>query len=201
MSRLNESKKGSEGVRHPARRYWIDDPVRMRSHAERRARRSVVVDVAIVAAAFVVGAVVAPATLLASFAVLLAAGAAVGLRGAPTRRPIALGSAAGALLIYGWTVVREPPSDVSSALRNGLLSAVALALILGAAFVLPGYLFGRASRRSRETAALADGSSDFADRARVPSGSGVRSDVGAGVLILLAVVAVIVWIFNHPLGP
>jgi hypothetical protein len=172
----------------------------MRSSAEGRAHRAVVVDAAIVAGAFVVGAVVAPAP-LASVAVLLAAGAAVGLRGAPTGRPIALGSVAAALLIYGWTVVREPPSDVSSALRNGLLSAVALALILAAAFVFPGYLFGRASRRSRETAALADGSSAFADRERAPSGSGVRSDVSAGVLILLAVVAVIAWIFNHPLGP
>jgi hypothetical protein len=170
----------------------------MRSPAERRARQSVVVDVAIVAAAFVIGAVVAPATLLASFAVLLGAGAAVGLRGAPERGPIAFGSAAGALLIYGWTVAREPTSDVSASLRNGLLSAVALALVLGAAFVLPGYLFGRAFRRSRETAALADGGSDFADRARVPPAWGVRSDVGSGVLILLADVAVILWIFRHP---
>jgi hypothetical protein len=169
----------------------------MRSPAERRARRSVVVDVAIVAAAFVVGAVVAPATLLASFAVLVGAGAAVGLRGASGRGPIAFGSAAGALLIYGWTVVREPPSDVSAALRNGLLSAVVLALILCAAFVLPGYLFGRAFLRSRETEAPVDGS-EFTDRVRVPPGWGVRSDVGAGVLILLTVVAVILWIFQNP---
>jgi len=170
----------------------------MRSPAERRARRLVVVDVAIVAAAFVVGAVVAPATLLASFTVLVGAGAAVGLRGAPGKGPIAFGSAAGALLIYGWTVVREPPSDASAALRNGLLSAMALALILGAAFVLPGYLFGRAFRRSRETAAPVDGGPDLTDRVEVPPGSGVRSDVGAGVLILLTVLAVILWIFQNP---
>lgn len=170
----------------------------MRSPAERRARRSVVVDVAIVAAAFVVGAVVAPATLLASVAVLVGAGAAVGLRGASGRGPIAFGSAAGALLIYGWTVVREPPSDVSAALRNGLLSAVALALVLGAAFVLPGCLFGRAFRRSRETEAPVDGGSEFTDRVRVRPGWGVHSDVGAGVLILLTVVAVILWIFQNP---
>ena len=49
------------------------------------------VDIAIVAAAIVVAAVLVPASLLLSFAVLLAAGAAIGLRGASQRGPIAIG--------------------------------------------------------------------------------------------------------------
>jgi hypothetical protein len=173
----------------------------MRSPSARRSRRSFVVDIAIVAAALVMAAMLVPASLLVSFAVLLAAGAAIGLRGASDRRPIAVGSAAGALLVYGWTVVREPPSDVSAALRNGLLSALALGLILGAAFVLPGYLFGRAFRRSLDLPALVEGGAEVGDRAQVAPGPTVRSDVGAGVLILAAVVAVIVWIMRTPFGP
>jgi hypothetical protein len=179
----------------------MGDPVRMRSPTGRRSRRSVVVDIAIVATAFVVAAMLVPASLLVSFAVLLSAGAAIGLRGASDRSPIALGSVAGALLIYGWTVVREPPSDLPAALRNGLSAALLLALIIGGAFVLPGYLFGRAFRRSSDTPALVVGSADVGDRGLVAPGPTVRSDVAAGVLILAAVVAVIVWIMRTPFGP
>ena len=173
----------------------------MRSPTGRRPRRSVVVDIAIVAAAFVLAAALVPASLLISFAVLLVAGAAIGRRGASERTAIVLGSAAGALLVYGWTVIREPPADVSASLRNGLAGAIALALILGGAFVLPGYLFGRASRHSRETPALVD-RPDLAGRERTPPGSVLRSDVGVGVLILIAVTAAILWIVrNAPVGP
>jgi hypothetical protein len=161
----------------------------------------VIVDVAIVAAAFVVAALLAPASLLLSVAALLAAGAAIGLRGASQRGPIVIGSVAGALIVYGWILVREPPANPSDALRNGISSAVAIALILGAAFVLPGYLFGRASRRSRETPVLTEGP-DLADRGRFAPGAVLRSDVGIGVVILVAVVGVIVWIVrNPPLSP
>jgi hypothetical protein len=161
----------------------------------------VAVDVAIVAAAIVVAAALVPASLLLSFAVLLAAGAAIGLRGASQRGPIVIGCVAGAALVYAWTVVREPPADVSASLRNGLAGAIALALILGAAFVLPGYLFGRASRRSRVTPVLTEGP-DLADRGRSAPGAALRSDVGVGVLILVAVTAAILWILrNAPVGP
>ena len=153
------------------------------------------------AVAFVVAATLVHASLLVSFAVLLVGGAAIGLRGASDGRPIALGSAAGALLVYGWTVVREPPSDVSAALRNGLSSALLLALVLGGALVLPGFLFARAFRRSRDTAELDEGSAGVDDRAPVALGPTARSDVGGGVLILAALVTVIVWIMLHPLGP
>jgi len=173
----------------------------MRSPSGPRSRRSVVVDIAIVAAAFAVAATLVPASLLVSFAVLLAAGVAIGLRGASDRGPIVLGSVAGALLVYGWTVVREPPSDVSAALRSGLSSAILLALVLGGALVFPGYLFGRAFRRSREIPTSIDGCADGADRGQGAPGPTVRSDVGAGVLILAALVAVIVWIIRTPFGP
>ena len=179
----------------------MGDPLRVTLSSSGRSRRSIVVDVAIVAAAFVVAAVLVPASLLVSFAVLLGAGVALGLRGSSDRRPIAIGSLAGAALVYGWTALREPPSDLSASLRNGLASALLLGLILGGALVLPGSLFGRAFRRSRDASVPVEGDADVGDRTQGASGSIVRSDIGGGVLILAAFAAVIVYLMLHPLGP
>lgn len=178
----------------------MGDPVPMRSPSGRRSRRSVAVDIAIVAAAFVMAAMLVPASILLSFAVLLAGGAAIGLHGASDRRPIAFGSMAGGLVVYGWIVLRGPPTDLSSALRNGLASALLLALILGGALVVPGYLFGRAFRSSREEQVLKS-DDEVDDRAQAAAGPTVRSDVSFGVLILVGFAAAIVYVMLHPLGP
>jgi hypothetical protein len=178
----------------------MGDPLRVTSPSSGRSRQSIVVDVAIVAAAFLVAAALVPASLLVSFAVLLGAGVAIGLRGSSDRRPIAIGSLAGAALVAGWTALRELPSDVSAALRNGLASALLLGLILGGALVLPGSLFGRAFRRSRDASVPVESNADVGDRAQVASDS-LRSDIGGGVLILAAFAAVIVYLMAHPLGP
>ena len=138
--------------------------------------------------------------MLASFAVLFAAGGLVGVRRQSPWRWIAIGSTAGALVVYAWVLVHEPTPDVDG-FRNGVSSAIAAGLILAAGFVVPGYLFGRSYRRSGEST---DSSADVADSGGepvAPSEPSVRSMMTGGCLILLLDMVVILKFLSTPPGP
>lgn len=165
----------------------IGHPVGMSRPAAHGRPLPVAMDIAIVAVGVVAAAAAVPATLLASLAALVAAGVAVGVRRESRWRWIAVGAMAGALVIFAWTLAVEPPSDPLASLRTGGSSAIAFGLIVGAGFVLPGYLFGCAYRRSAELP-LGQGAVDPDERTGQRS---VRSSIALGCLILAVDVAVI----------
>ena len=134
---------------------------------------------------FVVAAAVVPA-FLASFGVLVATGVILGLRHPVRARAIGVGSAIGALLVYAWTVARDGPPEVAG-LGSGVSSAILFGPILGGAFVVPGYLFGRAYRRSKECPAGVDKAPDLGARlVETP-----RNALVVGLVILAADVALL----------
>lgn len=164
----------------------------MLSITSRRRLPDVVVQVAIIVIGFVVAAAVAaPTAFLGSFGLLIATGLALGFRHQVRPRTLGIGSAIGALLVYAWTVARDGPPEAAG-LRNGASSAFLIGLILAGAFVVPGYLFGRAYRRSEGASARVDEAPDLgAHLLEAP-----RIAVRVGVLILAADVALILWYVN-----
>ena len=136
----------------------------------------------------VAAAVAAPTAFLGSFGLLIATGLALGLRYQIRPRTLGIGSALGALLVYAWTVAREGLPEAAG-LRNGVSSAFLIGLILAGAFVVPGYLFGRAYRRSEGASERVDEPPDLGARLL----GAPRTAVRAGVLILACDVALILW--------
>ena len=134
---------------------------------------------------FVVAAAVLPA-FLASFVVLVATGVILGLRHQVRPRTIGVGSAVGALLVYAGTVARDGPPEAAG-LGSGVSSALLVGLILAGAFVVPGYLFGRAYRRSEECPAGVDKAPDLGARLLETP----RNAVVVGMVILAADVALL----------
>ena len=155
-----------------------------------------VVQVLIVVVGFGGASLLAQTNLLVSFVVLIVTGAIVGVQRDAGLESLAIGSALGATTVdLVWLITREQRSEpLPNAIAASLPSAVVLGLVLGGLFALPGYLFGRAWRRSSDTPAWGPPSVDGA--AGVTHGPSPTAYVGGGCLILVFVGVLFAWLLS-----
>jgi hypothetical protein len=155
-----------------------------------------VVQILIVLVGFGGASILAQTNLLASFLVLLVTGAIVGIQRGAGLDSVAIGSALGAVTVdLVWLITRERRSEpLPDAILGSLPSAVVLGLVLGGLFVLPGYLFGRAWRRSSDTPAWGPFSVEGA--AGLDHGPSTTTYVAGGCLILLLVGVMLLWLLS-----
>lgn len=152
--------------------------------------------VLIVLVGFGGASLLAQANLLASFLVLLVTGAIVGVQRNAGLDSVAIGSALGATTVdLVWLITHGQRSEpLPNAVAASLPSAIVLGLVLGGLFVLPGYLFGRAWRRSSDTPAWGPPSMD--GPAGVDHGPSTTAYVGGGCLILVFVGVLSFWLLS-----
>jgi hypothetical protein len=153
------------------------------------------IQVGIVVAGFGLGAATAQANLLASFGVLLGAGFLAGVVRDAHWEAAAAGSVLGSAAVdIAWVVLNERRSEpIGSSILGSIGPALGIGFLLAGAFVLPGYLFGRAYRRSSDTPAWTSGSAE-ATPPRIDQQPGTGTYVAFGCAILVVVALAIVWI-------
>jgi hypothetical protein len=157
---------------------------------------ALVVQILIVLVGFGGASVLAQTNLLASFLVLLVTGAVVGIQRDAGLDSVAIGSTLGAVMVdLVWLITRDRRSEpLPNAIAASLPSAVVLGLVLGGLFVLPGYLFGRAWRRSSDTPAWGPSSAGGADG--VDHRPSTTAYVAGGCAILLLVGVIVLWLLS-----
>jgi hypothetical protein len=166
-----------------------------------KAARPFIAQVVIVVVGIAVGAVLAiphaevtlPG-LLASVAFLVVTGVIVGAQDHPYWEAIPLGSGMGAVLVLAWAASQGPSDMALGTVQTSLYSVIAFGLVMGVAWVLPGYLFGRAFRGGdKDLTWDADASDPAPPVAATPSR---RRYAIAGFLILVADVVLVMFIID-----
>jgi len=154
--------------------------------AGRRTPPPIVRDSATVVAGFALAAIVSSLQLLLGLLVLGAVGIVLGMRRNPRWGGIVIGSILGGVVLDAAAVLVQAGSTQPASERfvSALGSALLVGTVLGGALVLPGYLFGRAYRRSVETPGEGEPVPGTPGESAV-RGPSVISYAGSGCAILL----------------